>query len=84
MTDAKTINIGDVMTKSVISVNATLTINETAKMMDDAKVGAVIIMENNVSVGIVTDRDFSVKVAGTCISNYITCKTNNVIALILN
>ena len=63
MTDAKTINIGDVMTKSVISVDAALTINETAKMMEDAKVGAVIVMENNVPVGIVTDRDFSVKVA---------------------
>ena len=63
MTDAKTINIGDIMTKSVISVDAALTINETAKMMEDAKVGAVIVMENNVPVGIVTDRDFSVKVA---------------------
>jgi CBS domain-containing protein len=63
MTDAKTITIGDVMTKSVISVDAALTINETAKMMEDAKVGAVIVMENNVPVGIVTDRDFSVKVA---------------------
>ena len=32
-------------------------------MMEDAKVGAVIVMEDNVPVGIVTDRDFSVKVA---------------------
>ena len=63
MTDAKTITIGDVMTKSVISVDAALTVNETAKMMEDAKVGAVIVMEDNVPVGIVTDRDFSVKVA---------------------
>ena len=63
MTDAKTITISDVMTKSVISVDAALTINETAKMMEDGKVGAVIVMEDNVPVGIVTDRDFSVKVA---------------------
>jgi len=63
MTDAKTTTIGDVMTKSVISVDAALTINETAKMMEDAKVGAVIVMEDNVPIGIVTDRDFSVKVA---------------------
>jgi CBS domain-containing protein len=61
--DAKTIAIEDVMTKSVISVDASMTINETAKMMEDAKVGAVIIMENNIPVGIVTDRDFAVKVA---------------------
>ncbi len=55
--------IADVMTKSVISVDASMTINEAAKMMEDTKVGAVIVMENNVPVGIVTDRDFAVKVA---------------------
>lgn len=63
MTDAKTTTIADVMTKSVISVDASLTINETAKMMEDSKVGAVIIMEENTPIGIVTDRDFAVKVA---------------------
>jgi CBS domain-containing protein len=61
--DAKIITVGDVMTKSVISVDVSMTINETAKMMEDAKVGAVIITENNTPVGIVTDRDFAVKVA---------------------
>ncbi|AJW70123.1 CBS domain-containing protein [Nitrosopumilus adriaticus] len=63
MKNGKTITIEDVMTKSVISVDASMTINETAKMMEDAKVGAVIIMENNVPIGIVTDKDFAVKVA---------------------
>ena len=62
MTNGKTITIANVMTKSVISVDASITINEAAKMMEDAKVGAVIVMENNLPVGIVTDRDFSVKV----------------------
>ncbi len=63
MSNAKTMTIVDVMTKSVISVDASITINEDAKMMEDAKVGAVIIMENNIPVGIITDRDFAVKVA---------------------
>jgi len=63
MADAKTMTIGDIMTKSVISVDATLTVNEAAKMMEDAKVGAVIIMEDNTPVGIVTDRDFAIKIA---------------------
>ena len=62
MNNAKTITIADVMTKSVISVDATLTVNEAAKMMEDTKVGAVIVMENNTPVGIVTDRDFAIKV----------------------
>ena len=63
MSNAKTMTVSDVMTKSVISVDSSMTINEAAKMMEDAKVGAVIVMENNTPVGIVTDRDFAVKVA---------------------
>jgi CBS domain-containing protein len=63
MNNAKTMTIADVMTKSVISVDVSMTINGAAKMMEDAKVGAVIVMENNTPVGIVTDRDFAVKVA---------------------
>ena len=62
MRNAKTMTIADVMTKSVISVDASLTVNEAAKMMEDTKVGAVIVMENNSPVGIITDRDFAVKV----------------------
>ena len=57
MISAKTMTIADVMTKSVISVDASMTVNGAAKMMEDAKVGAVIVMENNTPVGIVTDRD---------------------------
>lgn len=62
MSDAKTKTIGDIMTTAVISVDGSVTVNEAAKMMEDAKVGAVIIMENNKPVGIVTDRDFAVKI----------------------
>ncbi len=62
MSNAKTMTIVDVMTKSVISVDASMTANEAAKMMEDAKVGAVIVMEDNTPIGIVTDKDFTVKV----------------------
>ncbi len=62
MSNAKTMTIADVMTKSVISVDASMTVNGAAKMMEDAKVGAVIVIENNTPIGIVTDRDFAVKV----------------------
>ena len=61
--DASSITVKDIMTKSVISVDASVTVNEAAKMMEDAKVGSVIVMENNTPIGIVTDRDFAVKVA---------------------
>lgn len=61
MTEGKTMTVADVMTKSVISIDSSLTINDAAKMMEDAKVGAIIVMENNTPVGIVTDRDFTIK-----------------------
>lgn len=61
--DPKGITVRDIMTKSVIAVDSTTTVNEAAKMMEDAKVGSVIIMDHNTPVGIVTDRDFAVKVA---------------------
>ncbi|MBI3255203.1 MAG: CBS domain-containing protein [Nitrosarchaeum sp.] len=52
----------DIMTKSVIAVDSSITANEAAKMMEDVKVGAIIVMENNTPMGIITDRDFAVKV----------------------
>jgi len=45
MEDAKTTTIADVMTKSVISIDVSMTINGAAKMMEDAKVGAIIVMK---------------------------------------
>ncbi len=62
MSNAKTMTIADVMTKLVISVDSSATASDAAKMMEDAKVGTAIVMENNTHVGIVTDRDFAVKV----------------------
>jgi len=56
------ITVKDIMTKSVISVDSSINVNEAAKMMEDSKVGAVIVMENNTPIGIVTDRDFAVKI----------------------
>jgi CBS domain-containing protein len=62
MTDATKITIRDIMTKAVIAVDSSISVNEAAKIMEDVKVGAIIIMENNTPVGIVTDRDFTVKI----------------------
>lgn len=50
------------MTKEVISVDASVNVNDAAKMMEDAKVGAIIVMENNSPIGIITDRDFAIKI----------------------
>ena len=62
MTDAEKITVRDIMTKSVIAVDSTATVNEAAKLMEDVKVGAIIVIENNIPAGIITDRDFAVKI----------------------
>jgi len=61
--DSKTICVKDIMTKQVISVDSSATVNDAAKMMEDAEVGAIIVIEGNEPRGIITDRDFAIKVA---------------------
>lgn len=60
--NSKEIRVKNIMTKEVISVDASVNVNDAAKMMEDAKVGAIIVMENNSPVGIITDRDFAIKI----------------------
>jgi CBS domain-containing protein len=45
------------MKKNVISIDGSMTVRDAAKMMDDASIGAVVVMENGIAVGIVTERD---------------------------
>jgi CBS domain-containing protein len=46
------------MKNQVVTVDASMTVLDTAKMMDDAGIGCVVVIENNIAVGIVTERDF--------------------------
>jgi len=48
----------DIMKHQVVTVDASMTVIDTAKIMDDAGIGCVVIVENNIAVGIVTERDF--------------------------
>lgn len=60
--DARTICVKDIMTKAVVSIDAGTAITVAAKIMEDAQIGALIVTEKNTPVGIVTDRDFAIKV----------------------
>jgi len=51
------------MNKALISVNPVISVLQIAKMMDQGGIGAIIVRENEIPVGIVTDRDFAVKIA---------------------
>ena len=60
--DTKTICVRDIMTKNVICVDASVSANQAAKMMEDTGVGALVVTEKNTPIGIITDRDFAIKV----------------------
>jgi CBS domain-containing protein len=59
----QTILVKDVMTRSVVTVESSATVNEAAKVMEGAHVGSVLVIEQGVPIGIMTDRDFAIKIA---------------------
>jgi len=48
----------DIMKNQVVTVDAAMSVMDTAKIMDDAGIGCVVVIENNIAIGIVTERDF--------------------------
>lgn len=55
-------NLRDVMTRDVESVTADATIEEAAKKMKTLDVGPLPVVENDAVIGMVTDRDITVRV----------------------
>jgi CBS domain-containing protein len=55
--------VADIMTKALVSVEPSTTIYQVAKMMEQGGFGAIIVRENDQPKGIITDRDFAIKIA---------------------
>jgi CBS domain-containing protein len=47
---------------SILSVDSTVSAYNVAKLMENSKTGAVIVLENQVPVGIVTNKDLALKI----------------------
>ena len=54
--------VKQIMNNFVVSVDSSVTATDAAKMMEDAGVGSVVVLDNNLPVGIVTNRDFAIKI----------------------
>ena len=54
--------VKDIMNKALISVNLTTTAFQIARMMELEVIGAILVKENGTHVGIITDRDFAIKI----------------------
>jgi len=55
--------VKDIMTRVLISVDPSTTVYQIAKMMEEGRLGAIIVKEDNLPKGIITDRDFAIKIA---------------------
>jgi CBS domain-containing protein len=49
--------VSEFMKKNVIAIDSSMTVLDAAKMMDDASIGAVVVLEKGIAVGIITERD---------------------------
>jgi len=56
------IKIEKIMSDSFVSVDSSIPATDAAKMMERADVGAVMVLENGFPIGIITDRDFAIKI----------------------
>lgn len=54
--------VKDVMSKSVVSADPTTTIFQIAKLMEKGGIGAILVKKDNIPAGIITDRDFAIKI----------------------
>ena len=55
--------VKDIMMRALISVDPSTTVYQIAKMMEEGGLGAIIVKEDNLPKGIITDRDFAIKIA---------------------
>jgi len=54
--------VKDIMKTPVLSIDSSMTVKDAAKMMEDAKVGSIVVTENSVVLGILTERDLVRKI----------------------
>ena len=54
--------VKQIMNNFVVSVDSSVPATDAAKMMEDTGVGSIVVLDNNLPVGIVTDRDFAIKI----------------------
>ena len=50
------------MNGSVLSLHSTVPASDAAKLLEDSKTSAIVVLENQVPVGIVTNKDLMIKI----------------------
>jgi signal-transduction protein with cAMP-binding, CBS, and nucleotidyltransferase domain len=60
--------VKDVMTKALISVDPVTTLYQISKMMEQGGMGSILVKKDGIPSGIITDRDFAIKIAAHRVS----------------
>jgi len=60
--------IEDVMTKALVSVDPATSLYQISKMMEQGGMGSILVKKDGVPSGIITDRDFAIKIAAYGVS----------------
>jgi len=55
--------VRDIMSKALITVDSSTTIYQVAKMMEQGRLGSILVKKDDSPQGIITDRDFAIKIA---------------------
>lgn len=55
--------VRDIMSTRLVTVPYTTTLLQVAKMMEQGRIGAVFVKQDEMPVGIITDRDYAIKIA---------------------
>ena len=60
--------VRDVMTRALISVDPSTTLNQISKMMEQGDMGSILVKKDDNPSGIITDRDYAIKIAAHGVS----------------
>ena len=60
--------VKEVMTRALVSVDPSTTLSQISKMMEQGGMGSILVKRNGSPSGIITDRDFAIKVAAKGLS----------------
>ena len=60
--------VKDVMTRALVSVDPATNLYQIAKMMSQGGMGSILVKKDGIPSGIITDRDFAIKIAAKDVS----------------
>ncbi len=60
--------VKEVMTRALVSVDPSTTLSQISKMMEQGGMGSILVKRDGNPSGIITDRDFAIKVAAKGLS----------------